>query len=148
MEHLRRLFTGGGFRLISPCAYRAQQWPPEQHLPPPQQSATREVAVAVPIMARVVIIIKRYFIESLLLNSITSRSQVSEPTQTDDQTRGGGTGGRSDRDDEAAISSMSLSPRSREKIKAAVEAKNNESPTVQPGQHAWSCDLTGSLPPQ
>jgi hypothetical protein len=51
-----------------PRAYLAQQWPPEQHLPPPQQSALREVAVAVPIMARVVIIIKRYFIESLLLN--------------------------------------------------------------------------------
>jgi hypothetical protein len=51
-----------------PCAYLAQQWPPEQHLPPPQQSALREVAVAVPIMARVLIIIKRYFIESLLLN--------------------------------------------------------------------------------
>ena len=67
-EHLRRFFSGGGFRLISPCAYFAQQWPPEQHLPPPQQSATREVAVAVPIMARAVIIIKRYFIESLLLN--------------------------------------------------------------------------------
>jgi hypothetical protein len=43
---------------------------------------------------------------------------------------------------------MSLSPRSGEKIKAAVEAKNNESPTLQAGQHAWSCDLTGSLPPQ
>ena len=54
--------------LLTQCAYRAQQWPPEQHLPPPQQSALREVAVAVPIMARVVIIIKRYFIESLLLN--------------------------------------------------------------------------------
>jgi len=51
-----------------PRAYLAQQWPPEQHLPPSQQSALREVAVAVPIMARVVIIIKRYFIESLLLN--------------------------------------------------------------------------------
>src|SRR5207253_5094027 len=113
-----------------------QQWPPEQHLPPPQQSAAREVAVAVPIMARVVIIIKRYFIESLLLNSIKSRSRVSEPTRTNDQTRGGGTGGRSDRDDEAAISLTSFSPRSGEKIKGAVEAKNNESPTVQPGQHA------------
>jgi hypothetical protein len=64
------------------------------------------------------------------------------------QARGGGTGGRSDRDAEAAISLISLSPRSDEKIKAAVEAKNNESPTVQAGQHARSCDLTGSLPPQ
>jgi len=43
---------------------------------------------------------------------------------------------------------MSLSPRSGEKIKAAVEAKNNESPTLQAGQHAWFCDLTGSLPSQ
>jgi len=51
-----------------PCAYLAQQGPPEQHLPPPQQSALREVAMAVPIMARVIIIINRYFIESLLLN--------------------------------------------------------------------------------
>jgi hypothetical protein len=53
---------------LTQCAYLAQQWLPEQHLPPPQQSALREVAVAVPIMARVVIVIKRYFIESLLLN--------------------------------------------------------------------------------
>jgi hypothetical protein len=67
-EYLRRFFTGGGFRLVSPCAYLAQQWPPPQHLAP-QQSAAGEVAVAVPIMARAVIIIKRYFIEFLLLNS-------------------------------------------------------------------------------
>jgi hypothetical protein len=73
---------------------------------------------------------------------------VSEPTRTNNQARGGGTGGRSDRDDEAAIPSISLSARSDEKIKAAVEAQNNESPTVQAGQHARSCDLTGSLPPQ
>ena len=66
-EYLRRFFSGGGSDNF-PRAYLAQQWPPEQHLPPPQQSALREVAVAVPIMARVVIIIKRYFIESLLLN--------------------------------------------------------------------------------
>jgi hypothetical protein len=79
---------------------------------------------------------------------MTSRSRVSEPTQTEDQSRGGGTGGRSDRDDEAAISPMSLSPRSGEKIKTAVEAKNNESPTVQAGQHWLSCDFTGSPPPQ
>jgi len=67
-EYLRRFLAGGGFRLVSPCAYLAQQWPPEQHLPPPQQSALGDVAVAVPIMARAVIIINRYFIESLLLN--------------------------------------------------------------------------------
>jgi len=36
----------------------------------PLLSATGEVAVAVPTMARAVIIIKRYFIEFLLLNSI------------------------------------------------------------------------------
>jgi len=86
-------------------------------LAPPQQSATREVAVAVLIMARAVIIIKRYFIESLLLNSITPRSRMSEPTRTDNQARGGGTGGRSDRDDEAAISPTSFSPRPDEKAK-------------------------------
>jgi hypothetical protein len=34
----------------------------------PQQPAAGEVADAVPIMARAVIIIKRYFMESLLLN--------------------------------------------------------------------------------
>jgi hypothetical protein len=73
---------------------------------------------------------------------------VSEPTRTNNQARGGGTGGRSDRDEEAAISSINLSPPSGEKIKAAVDAKNNESPTVQPGQHWRSCDLTGSLSPQ
>jgi hypothetical protein len=77
-----------------------------------------------------------------------SLTRVSEPTRTRNQARGGGTGGRSDRDDEGAISSMSLSRPSGEKIKAPVGAKNNESPTVQPGQHAWSCDLTGSLPLQ
>ena len=43
---------------------------------------------------------------------------------------------------------MSLLPPSGEKIKAAVEVKNKERPTVQPGQHWRSCDLTGSLPPQ
>jgi len=132
----------------SPCAYLAQQWPPEQHLPPPQQSTLREVAVAVPIMARAVIIIKRYFIEFLLLNSITSRSRVSEPTRTNNQARGGGTGGRSDRDAEAAISLTSFSPRSGEKIKTEPDAKNNESPMVQAGQHWRSCDFTGSPPPQ
>jgi len=73
---------------------------------------------------------------------------VSEPTRTNNQARGGGTGGRSDRDDEAAISSRSLSPPTGEKIKTAAEVKNKESPTVQLGQHWRSCDLTGSLPPQ
>jgi hypothetical protein len=43
---------------------------------------------------------------------------------------------------------MNLLPPSGEKIKAAVAVKNNERPTVQPGQHWRSCDLTGSLPPQ
>ena len=81
VEYLRRFFTDGGFRLVSPCAYFAQQWLPEQHLAP-QQSAAGEVAVAVSIKARAVIIVKRYFIEFLLLNSITSRSRVSEPTRT------------------------------------------------------------------
>src|SRR4029077_9574736 len=88
-EYLRRFFSGGGFRLVRPRAYRAQQWPPEQHLPPPQQPVTREVAVAVSIMGRAEIIIKSYFIEFLLLNSITSRSRVGEPMRTNNQARGG-----------------------------------------------------------
>ena len=46
------------------------------------------------------------------------------------------------------MSLMSLLPPSGEKIKAAVEVKNNERPTAQPGQHWRSCDLTGSLPLQ
>jgi hypothetical protein len=99
-------------------------------------------------MAKAVIIIKRYFIEFLLLNSITSRSRVSEPTRTNNQVRGGGTGGRSDRDDEAAISLTSFSPRSGEKIKTEPDPKINESPTVQAAQHWRSCDCTGSPPPQ
>lgn len=45
------------------CRYLAQQWPPEQHLAPVQQSARCDVAVAVPIVARAIIIIKRYFIK-------------------------------------------------------------------------------------
>jgi hypothetical protein len=147
-EYLRRFFAGGGFRLVSPVRYLAQQWPPEQHLPPPQQSAAGEVAVAVPIMARAVIIVKRYFIESLLLNSIKSRSRVSEPTRTKDQTRGGGTGGRSDRDDEAMISPKSFSPRSVEKTKGQLETAMSEKQRLQAAQHWRSCDLTGSLPPQ
>ena len=60
---------------------------------------------------------------------------MSEPTRTNLQARGGGTGGGSDRDDEAAISSINLSPPSGEKLKAAVKVKNNERPMVQPGQH-------------
>jgi hypothetical protein len=54
---------------------------------------------------------------------------------TNYQARGGGTGGRSHRADEAAISPTSFSPRSGEKIKMEPDAKNNESPTVQAGQH-------------
>jgi hypothetical protein len=115
---------------------------------PLQQSAAGEVAVAVLTMARAVIIIKRYFIEFLLLTWITSRSRVSEPTRIAGQTRGGGTGGRSDRDDEGAISLKSVSPRSCGKTKAEAEARNNESPTLQAEQHWESCDRTGSPPPQ
>jgi hypothetical protein len=73
---------------------------------------------------------------------------VSEPTRKHNQARGGGTGGRSDRDEEAAVSSMSLSPRSGEKIKTEPAAKNSESPTLQAGQHWRSGDFTGSPPPQ
>jgi hypothetical protein len=49
-------FNSGG------ALYFAQQSPPKQHAPPPQQSAVREVAVAEPIMARAVMMMKRYFI--------------------------------------------------------------------------------------
>jgi hypothetical protein len=42
--------------------YFAQHPPPKQQALPSQQSAVREVAVAVPIIARAVMIIKRYFI--------------------------------------------------------------------------------------
>ena len=61
VEYLRRVFAGGGIR-FKLWRYLAQQWPPEQHLPP-QQSAAREVAVAVLIVARAIIIIKRYFMK-------------------------------------------------------------------------------------
>jgi hypothetical protein len=62
VEYLRRLFSSGGFQLVCPCPYLAQQWPPEQHLAP-QQSARCEVAVAVLIVARAISIIKRYFMK-------------------------------------------------------------------------------------
>jgi hypothetical protein len=45
------------------CHYLAQQWPPEQHLAAAQQSARCDVAVAVLIVARAIIIIKRYFMK-------------------------------------------------------------------------------------
>ncbi|PYL03476.1 MAG: hypothetical protein DME32_03965 [Verrucomicrobia bacterium] len=73
---------------------------------------------------------------------------MSEPTRTDGQARGGGTGGRSDRDDETAVSLKSFSPRSEEKIRTDAEARNNESPPLQAEQHWESCDCTGSPPPQ
>ena len=62
MAYLRRLLADGGVQ-IELCPQRVQQWPPEQHLPPPQQSARCAVAVAVLIVARAIIIIKRYFMK-------------------------------------------------------------------------------------
>jgi len=56
------LFAGGGIR-FELCRYLLQQWPPAQHLAP-QQSARGDVAVAVPIVARAIIIIKRYFMKA------------------------------------------------------------------------------------
>ena len=51
----------------------AQQSPPKkQQALPSQQSAVREVAVAVPIMARAVMIIKRIFMSSSCLSDIDS----------------------------------------------------------------------------
>ena len=62
MECLRRLCADGGMR-FELYRYLAQQWPPGQHLAPGQQSARCDVAVAVPIVARAIIIIKRYFMK-------------------------------------------------------------------------------------
>jgi hypothetical protein len=77
------VFAGGDIQFGLWLCYLGQQWPPEQHLAP-QQSARCDVAVAVPIVARAIIIIKRYFIKFLPVpafadrrrsgNSITSRS--------------------------------------------------------------------------
>jgi hypothetical protein len=59
-EFLRR-----GFRLAIRCDYFAQQLNlTRQQAPPPQQSAEREVALAVPTSAMAAPIINRYFIES------------------------------------------------------------------------------------
>src|SRR4030095_16357272 len=64
VEYLRRFSPAEASDLSSAlCRYLAQQWPPEQHLTPVQQSARCDVAVAVPIVARAIIIIKRYFIK-------------------------------------------------------------------------------------
>ena len=62
VEYLRR-FSPAEASDLSSAAYLAQQWPPEQHLAPVQQSARCDVAVAVPIVARAIIIIKRYFMK-------------------------------------------------------------------------------------
>ena len=62
VDYLRRSFAGGGIDFAL-YRYLAQQWPPAQHLPPQQQSARGDVAVAVPIVARAIIIIKRYFMK-------------------------------------------------------------------------------------
>jgi hypothetical protein len=59
---------------IKLCRYLAQQWPPEQHLGPAQQSARCDVRSRRADRARAIIIIKRYFMKVLLLNSISSRS--------------------------------------------------------------------------
>ena len=64
VDYLRRSFAGGGIDFAL-YRYLAQQWPPQQHLAPPQQSVRGDVAVAVavPIAARAIIIIKRYFMK-------------------------------------------------------------------------------------
>jgi hypothetical protein len=108
-------------------------------LAPVQQSARGDVAVAVPIVARAIIIIKRYFMKVPPVEfhyiSLTVRASRRKLMI---QTRGGGTGGRSDRDDDAAISLKNFCPRSGEKIKTDAEARNNESPTLQAEQHRES----------
>ena len=62
VDYLRRSFAGGGIDFVL-YRYLAQQWPLQQHLAPPQQSVRGDVAVAVPIAARAIIIIKRYFMK-------------------------------------------------------------------------------------
>jgi hypothetical protein len=58
-------FLRRGLRLTISCGYFAQQLKlTRQQAPPPQQSAEREVALAVPISAIAATIINRYFIES------------------------------------------------------------------------------------
>jgi hypothetical protein len=63
-ENPRRISPAGA-RLTISRAYSAQQldWT-RQQTPPPQQSAEREVALAVPTSTIAATIINRYFIES------------------------------------------------------------------------------------
>jgi hypothetical protein len=69
-ENPRRISPTGA-RLTVSCAYRAQQGGlTGQQAPPPQQSAEREVAFAVPTSARAATIISRYFIRILPLNFV------------------------------------------------------------------------------
>jgi hypothetical protein len=73
-----RRISPAGARLTIGCAYFAQQLSlTRQHPPPPQQSAEREVAFAVPTKARAATIINRYFIRFLLLNFLSPRPAVA-----------------------------------------------------------------------
>ena len=61
-----RRISPAGARLTIGCAYFAQQLVlTRQQTPPPQQSAEREVALAVPTNATAARIINRYFIRFL-----------------------------------------------------------------------------------
>lgn len=55
------VFAGGDIQFGLWLCYLGQQWPLEEHLAP-QQSARCDVAVAVPMVARAIIIIKRSFL--------------------------------------------------------------------------------------
>jgi hypothetical protein len=71
-----------------------------QQLPPPQQSAEREVALAVPTSARAATIANKYFIGILQLSFLSTLvRQLPERADAieSNQARGGGTGGRCER---------------------------------------------------
>jgi hypothetical protein len=86
VEYLRRLFAGGGIR-FELWPYRAEQCSPgqQQHLALAPRSARCDVAVAVPIVARAIIIIKRYFMKVPPVEfRFHLAHRMSEPTLTDD----------------------------------------------------------------
>ena len=71
-----------------------------QQLPPPQQSAEREVALAVPTSARAATIVNKYFMGILqlsFLSNLAPQSRERADAIKPNQARGGGTGGRCER---------------------------------------------------
>src|SRR5437667_9343596 len=90
-------FLRRGLRLAISRAYFAQQLDLTRQQAPPQQSAERDVAFAVPTSARTATIISRHFIEFLLLNFLLLVRRGGRAGAATDQARGGGTGGRCER---------------------------------------------------